>query len=500
MPPVPWQDPVFRRWALLGTTLSLLVAWLTPGFLHPDEHFQVLEFAHYLRGGTPASDLAWEFRSQIRPFLQPAIYAGIITPLAALGLESPHAWVRILRISTTLIGLYAAWTLARQYPRWLKTQAGLHFAWAATALLYFLPFVRARTSSESAASAAMLGIFALLAGAPRAPGEARSSLPPQAAFWAFFLAGVAFQLRYQMALMFLGVGLWCLLIARISARAWAAAVAGFLSATLLGVFSDRLGYGEWILPPVRYFAVNLLEGKAAEFGTRPTEAYVGLLWHDLGKPFGALVLLVFVGLLLRRPKDLLVWSALPFILLHAIIAHKETRFLSPCYFLVPVAAAILYEELAQRWPGRGWRASAVVLAALNGFYLLTAHGFFLSGGGLREALGAEPIGPVYYVGDHPFGGEQPRMDLYWPKTQTVEPLPVEAIEARLALEPQLYFAYHGRHVPPPPFPAACTELFREPHLYPEAWYENRAIRRLFDVRDFRRLYRCQATSAYAAAP
>lgn len=485
---------------IVGATLSLVVAGLTPGFLHPDEHFQILEFANFLLGGTPASDLAWEFRAQIRPFLQPTLVAGILGGLRAIGLDDPYLGATAVRLAHAALGVAGAWALARQYPRWIFTQVGLHFAWGATALLYFLPLVRARTSSESAASAAMLFMFAGLAHLVPTDREPRPKARLGSVFLAAFAGGLAFQLRYQLALMLVGVGAW-LLYQRLPLQVYLRSALGLFAANALGVLADRLGYGLWVLPPYRYFSVNLLEGKAAEFGTRPTDAYIGLLWHDLGKPFGALVLLVLVGLLLYRPKDLLVWAVLPFVGLHAVIAHKETRFLSPLYFLVPLAAGVLFEALARRWPAPTPRRVLVgLLLGLNLYYLSHARGFFHYGGGLRQALGAAPEGPLYYVGEHPYGGEQPRMSLYWPRDLTVLPLEPGQIEGRLEVEPAFLYAYHGRHRPPPPLPKGCEALYQEPWLFPKAWYERPLLRRLFDVRDFRWLYRCRAETAFARGP
>ena len=61
---------------LVLTAVALLAAqaWRSDGYYFPDEWFQVVELASYKLGRTPASDLPWEFREGMRPFLQPAIY------------------------------------------------------------------------------------------------------------------------------------------------------------------------------------------------------------------------------------------------------------------------------------------------------------------------------------------------------------------------------------------------------------------------------------------
>ena len=54
-----------------GLAVVATSAWFNRGFLSYDEHFQILEFAWYKLGRAPAETLAWEFREQMRPGLQP---------------------------------------------------------------------------------------------------------------------------------------------------------------------------------------------------------------------------------------------------------------------------------------------------------------------------------------------------------------------------------------------------------------------------------------------
>jgi hypothetical protein len=72
-------------WMAIGLLLILVAAVRSEGFHHPDEHFQVLEFAGAKLGLTPWSALAWEYRDQMRPWLQAALYT-----LGARGLAWPR--------------------------------------------------------------------------------------------------------------------------------------------------------------------------------------------------------------------------------------------------------------------------------------------------------------------------------------------------------------------------------------------------------------------------
>ncbi|MBK5097796.1 MAG: hypothetical protein JJE01_08435 [Gemmatimonadetes bacterium] len=55
------RDPWARNWLLVALVLNLAAAYFSWGFHQFDEHFQILEFANYKLGNSPASDLPWEF-------------------------------------------------------------------------------------------------------------------------------------------------------------------------------------------------------------------------------------------------------------------------------------------------------------------------------------------------------------------------------------------------------------------------------------------------------
>jgi phosphatidylinositol glycan class B len=46
-----------------------------------------------------------------------------------------------------------------------------------------------------------------------------------------------------------------------------------------------------------------------------------------------------------QPKNFLVWTVLPFIIIHSLIHHKEERFLFPILNFLPVILIISYQEL-----------------------------------------------------------------------------------------------------------------------------------------------------------
>lgn len=62
------------RLVFWGGLVTLLYAVLSTGVYHPDEHFQILEYAHMKLFGKPAPEqLPWEYGLKMRPGFQPMI-------------------------------------------------------------------------------------------------------------------------------------------------------------------------------------------------------------------------------------------------------------------------------------------------------------------------------------------------------------------------------------------------------------------------------------------
>ncbi len=50
-----------RKLLGLAFALHVLGAWFSAGWQHPDEHYQIIEFARYLLGEISSDGLPWEF-------------------------------------------------------------------------------------------------------------------------------------------------------------------------------------------------------------------------------------------------------------------------------------------------------------------------------------------------------------------------------------------------------------------------------------------------------
>ena len=86
---------ILRRKKLLLLYIVILNIYIftvftSNGFHHPDEHFQLIEFAGLKAGWNTVYDLAWEYDSQIRPTLQPYIALIIFKTFNFFNVNSPY--------------------------------------------------------------------------------------------------------------------------------------------------------------------------------------------------------------------------------------------------------------------------------------------------------------------------------------------------------------------------------------------------------------------------
>ncbi|WP_157667446.1 mannosyltransferase [Comamonas serinivorans] len=344
---------------LLALSLRLVAASL-PGFHHPDEVWQYLEPAHHLAFGRWVS--AWEFRDGIRTWLIPLALAGpmklgqVIAPDTGLYLALPKLLLVLLSLSVvacaTTIGL-------RTSPLHGLLAGGVTAVWAE--LVYFAP----RALSEPVGMA-LFFIAAWLLSRPVA------SATPRLWLLAGAVLGLAFCARFQYAPALLVLAAWH---GRRHARAWGWLVLGGLAGLAIdGAIDAAVGDHppwRWILAN---FRINLLDNKSAQWGVAPAHWYLTELpatWR------WATVLIVPPALLGARRQPVLLLAALVNLAAHALIPHKEYRFVLLSVALLVVLAALGTADLVRGAPGSRLSPRARVVAAGLVWVLASAQVAFL---------------------------------------------------------------------------------------------------------------------------
>ncbi|MBC6994505.1 hypothetical protein QWY85_05965 [Neolewinella lacunae] len=369
-----------KKYLLLAASVLAVACWNSVGFHQGDEHFQLLEFANYRLGNTPAENLAWEYAAQMRPGTQPFLVFVVLRALGAVGLADPFLVALVLRLLSAGLFLYLAVRVYRNYApafadaRWLR--------WLALLLLFSWVNVYSgiRFASENWSGMAFAFGF-LLYPLPIRGAYTLTPRPAEAAgLWKVFAAGLlfgcSFVLRYQMALACVGLGAWLIFVGRESPRRLLATVAGGLVVVALGTVADYWLYGEWVNAPWNYLRVNLVEGKAATFGTQPWWGYFESIF-ERGVPPLSLVYLAAIGwFCYRYRRDPLTWAFVVFFVVHCLLARKDIRFLFPMLPFLPVAIVALARDLHARWGEaafqRSWRRHATTFLWVLNLLLLAS--------------------------------------------------------------------------------------------------------------------------------
>jgi phosphatidylinositol glycan class B len=368
-------DKTLNRSLVLLGLVTLVTAWFSETFYFPDEHFQILEFMSWKLGITPISALPWEFSAHIRPWLQPLLYFLIVKPLMLMGVTDLFAIFFILRLVTGLLCLAALAIFVRALLPTIQGEEEKRALVRYLPLFGFLPYLFVRTSSE-----AMSGAFFAI-GIAWAMGEKTQRRLALAGLF----CGLAFECRYQIAFMGLGLFLWLAIVARVRAGALATFLAGGLGALLLGVLADRWGYGSWTFPPYNYFQVNIVQGIAArQFGSEPVFAFLYLLPAQIFFAITLVLMTAMVAMWLRNSRHPLTWATLPFVLAHMAIAHKEARFLFPMAILATAFPVMGFSPQRPRWRAvfvriwnwrKSWAMKAVTTLSMLGMTYFALYPF-----------------------------------------------------------------------------------------------------------------------------
>ncbi len=398
----PLLDWLTRR-TLLAATLAGALARLVSavvglGFHARDDYFHVLAPAlRWLDDPT----FVWETSdlpgAGLRSQLVPRLVEGVVFLTRKLGVHDPETTLRLLHMSAgaySLLAVPGMWLLAS---RLVSLRAARIATWLA-ALHFAMPYLGTRLLIEAMAIVPLLFGFWLLTFA-----DARKVLAGG------LLIGLACWLRYQVAVIAIGVALHLVLEKRYRDVALLA-LGGTLAMALQGGF-DWLTVGKPFAPLLANIAVN---AAPPEHLSRMSPLTYVWAWLALTIPPATLVL---VPAMWRGAKSLrLVW--LPFVLFviaHMLIAHKEERFMAPALPLFLLMLATAPEGLEELGPALKRFATplAVWFVALH-VVLLAIAVTHQSQAGQRHALAAlradkdaialiamGPEVPTFYLGEHP---------------------------------------------------------------------------------------------------
>ncbi len=316
---------------------ALLGVFYNVGYFHPDEHFQLLEFAGYLSGMVSSETLPWEFHHAMRPSLQPIIAFFVHQfSIFIYGEHNPVFWTFLLRFLSAVLSIFVTYQFVKTFEKEFQEDFKKWF-WLLSFFTWFTVFLHVRFNSEAwSENFWLLGIIYLY----------RSENLFSKNVYAGIFLGLAFVFRYQLAFAILGVLAWVLIFHQ---QKWKTILALALGGGLIFIVStliDSWFYGKWVIAPYNYFYQNLILKKAAGFGREPWYYFFYELYISKTFALNFFYLLAFFYFLVKFPKHLFVWTLLPFITIHFVISHKEFRFLFPIMGFLPYIFMKFWEYIS----------------------------------------------------------------------------------------------------------------------------------------------------------
>jgi GPI mannosyltransferase 3 len=321
---------------LAGAVLRIHLALTDDGMYWPDEIYQSLEPAHRLVFGHGL--IAWEFIEGARNWALPGVVAAVMKVSTLLGDSSSIylLWVKLVFVFSSLVAALGARKLALTFAANELTGsiAATLFSFASLAI-YFSP----RAMAENACSAPL--IWGL--GFVFQKDVSKSKLILGAS-----LLGLATLFRLQCALVCVVVVVIFFLQALFKKRPWKSlgitlgilCIWGFLYGALDAfTWSTAPGalYGGWFHSAIVYLKFNLIENRAAQWGTASFDYYVKHLFSSM--PAISVAMAIGFVLSVRRAWSLVLVIAV-FLLLHFKTPHKELRFIIPMLPLLCSCVAI----------------------------------------------------------------------------------------------------------------------------------------------------------------
>lgn len=350
---------------LIGLVLRIRTVFTDDGIYWPDEIYQSFEPAHKLVFGYGI--MPWEFISGARSWAMPALIAMVLKLTSLFGGHTPNVYISVVKLvfcAVSMIATFGVYRLSQilsaDSEKTALASAAAASVWALCAMaLYFSP----RAMSENASAATIIwGLCWALD-----PKSSKRLIIAGAS-----LLGISVLFRLQAGVICVAV-VTMLFAARKESPRWQTVLFVLLA---WAVFFGLLDAATWHNAPNAkfgglfhsvfvYVRFNIIEGQgAARWGSAPWQYYAKHLWATM--PAITAVLLVGTVLAVKRSPGLVLMS-FAFIALHAIVAHKELRFLLP---VLPVLCALTGYSLTlmSRIPALKLAVPATVgLAALSAY-------------------------------------------------------------------------------------------------------------------------------------
>lgn len=327
-----------RKYIYWGLFFHLLAVIFSVGFYRHDEQREVLQVVGNALGFYDRSYLSVQFQAMIRPWLQPLIYIWPSKVWLLFFDPNPFHLAALYRLISSTLGVASLWALYKCFEERFKDEVYQNWYFLLAGLLWFIPFLHARTSNENLCSSFFIFGLYFLEKDARITGLKNS-------IFAGLMFSISFIIRFQMAVMIATTVLWFLIFRKYSWKKYFALTLSFFVFIGVNTALDSISYGKFAFTPFNYVYMNIVQKFADTFGVTPWYDYFVQGFKDGVPPLSLLFIIVFLVLWIRFPKSLLTWITLPFLIVHSMIGHKEFRFLFPMIMFLPAIIPFLIKEL-----------------------------------------------------------------------------------------------------------------------------------------------------------
>ena len=312
-----------------------ITAYFSSGYYHADEHYQIIEFARLKSGANLPADMPWEFHEQIRSAIQPAISFILLKIFNLFSLTNPYSQAFLLRLLTAIISVLSISFFCKSCKPMINRN-NWNIFYALSFFVWFSPSINVRFSSETYSGLCFILAAALVV---------RNKHSRYHFMLIGTLCGLSFIFRFQMIAVTFGLIMWLIVVQKEKLLNLLYLLSGFSFILFIGTAIDCWFYNEFVFTPWKYFYANIIKDVASNFGTSPWYYYFYYIFRYSFFPIGIMILLAFIVLINKQPKNIFVWIVLPFLILHSIIPHKELRFLFPIINFVPIFLMLAFQEL-----------------------------------------------------------------------------------------------------------------------------------------------------------
>ncbi len=386
------KKDIFLIIVALAAVVYITTAFNSHGFYHADEHYQIVEFAGLKLGTHSPDELAWEFKAQIRPALQPIICFVFLKTFDIINVNDPYNQAFLLRLLSALFAIIVISYFIQNTKGLIKNKTLEIAYYLLSFFLWFIPIISVRFSSETWSGLLFLLSLALFI------NDSNDKTKP---FKMGLLFGISFLFRFQIAFAIVGFGLWLIFINHSKLKYLLKICASFIAIIILGLLLDSWFYGEFVSTPWNYFYKNIVEGAASGFGTSPWYFYILKLLSYPSYFIGIPIILSFIFILFSNPKNYILWVTIPFIVGHSIISHKEERFLFPLVYLFPLMLIEGYLVIERLITNRFWIKSFNFML-ISIFVLVNSIGIIAMG---QKSAGIGRMEITKYIHDN-YGREK----------------------------------------------------------------------------------------------